>query len=107
MSFLVVGALALAVALLELSAGPHFSVGDAQPHLVLLLGVIVTITGGARIGLPWAFVGGIALDVLAGRPLGTTAFALILPIAVAGLVSASVARIRLVAAIALVPICSA
>jgi rod shape-determining protein MreD len=107
MSLLVVALVALAAALLELSVGPHFAVADAHPHLVLVLGAVATIAIGPRIGLTWAFVGGIALDVLAGRPLGATAFALIVVTGAVGLVAPSIARIRLVAAIGLVPICSA
>ena len=41
-------------------------------------GVVVTIAVGLEAGLVWAFVGGLALDVLAHRPLGSTAFALLL-----------------------------
>jgi rod shape-determining protein MreD len=107
MSILTAALLALAAALVELSAGPHFGIADAHPHLVLVLGVIATRTIGPQIGLAWAFVGGIAIDVLAGRPLGVTAFALTIVIGAAGLVAPSAVRVRLPAAIALVPICSA
>ncbi|TMC64217.1 MAG: rod shape-determining protein MreD, partial [Chloroflexi bacterium] len=68
---------ALGVAVLELSVAPRFSISDAHPHLVLVLGVIATIAIGGETGLVWAFVGGIALDVLTGRPLGATAFVLL------------------------------
>ena len=107
MTILAVALVALAAALVELSVGPHFGVADAHPHLVLVLGVIATRTIGTQVGLAWAFVGGIALDVLAGRPLGATAFALIVVTGAAGLVPPSAVRFRLPAAIALVPLCSA
>jgi rod shape-determining protein MreD len=107
MTILAVALVALAAALVELSVGPHFGVADAHPHLVLVLGVIAARTIGPQIGLTWAFVGGIAVDVLGGRPLGATAFALIVVIGPAGLVAPSAVRVRLPAAIALVPLCSA
>ena len=66
------------VALVELTVGPYLRVGGAQPHLVLVVGIIVTVAMGLETGLVWAFIGGSALDVLAQRPLGSTAFALLL-----------------------------
>ncbi len=97
---------ALAAALLELSVEPHFSVGDARPHLVLALGVIATIAIGPATGLAWAFAGGLALDVLAGRPLGATAFTLLVVLAGAGLGARVPSRLKPLAAIGLVAICS-
>ncbi len=48
------------------------------PHPVLVLGVIWAIAGGLEAGLAWAFVGGLALDILGQRPLGSSAFALLM-----------------------------
>jgi len=98
---------ALAAALLELSVAPHFSLDGAHSHVVLVLGVIVTTVISRRAGLAWAFSGGLALDVLAGRPIGSTAFALVVVLGGAGLIVRSAPRFRLFATIALVPICSA
>lgn len=44
--------------------------GGAAPHLVLILGVVWTVAAGVESGLVWAVAGGLALDVLAQRPLG-------------------------------------
>jgi rod shape-determining protein MreD len=66
------------MALMELTVGPYLRFGLAEPHLVLILGIVVTIAIGLEAGLVWAFVGGLTLDVLAQRPLGSTAFALLL-----------------------------
>ena len=45
--------------------GPRtFGSEGSQPHLVLVLGIIVTVAIGLDAGLVWAFVGGLALDVL-------------------------------------------
>jgi rod shape-determining protein MreD len=106
MTIVAVALVALAAALVELSVGPHLGVADAHPHLVLVLGIIATRTIGPRVGLTWAFFGGLAIDVLAGRPIGVTAFALIVVSGVV-LLAPSAVRIRLPAAIALVPLCSA
>ena len=77
MTLLLAAVGAVVTALLELTVGPYLRIGDAQPHLVLVLGVVVTIAVGLEAGLVWAFVGGLALDVLAQRPLGSSAFALL------------------------------
>ena len=65
------------MALLELTAGPYLRVGAAQPHLVLVVGIVVTVAVGLESGLVWGFLGGLVLDVLAERPLGSTSFALL------------------------------
>ena len=78
MTLLLAAVGATAAALLELTVGPYLRIGTAQPHLVLVLGIVVTVAIGLEAGLVWAFVGGLVLDVLAQRPLGSTAFALLL-----------------------------
>ena len=78
MTLLLAAVGATVTALLELTVGPYLRVGTAQPHLVLVFGIVVTVAIGLEAGLVWAFVGGLVLDVLAQRPLGSTAFALLL-----------------------------
>lgn len=102
MTLLLAAVGAVVTALLELTVGPHIRIGDAQPHPVLVLGVIVTIAVGLESGLVWAFVGGLALDVLAQRPLGSTAFALLLCVGGAWLLGRSLARLRPIVPIAAV-----
>lgn len=94
MTLLLAAVGAVLTALLELTVGPYLRVGDAVPHLVLVLGVVVTIAVGLEAGLVWAFVGGLALDVLAGRPLGSSAFALLLCVGGASVLARSLARLR-------------
>jgi rod shape-determining protein MreD len=94
MTLLLAAVGATGAALFELSVGPYMRVATTQPHLVLVLGVILTIGLGLEAGLAWGFVGGIALDVLAQRPLGSTAFALLLCIGGAFVLSRLVARLR-------------
>lgn len=94
MTLLLAAVGATVTALLELSVGPYLRVATSQPHLVLVLGVIVTIAIGFEAGLAWGFIGGLVLDVLAQRPLGSTAFALLLSVAGAYLLARLVARLR-------------
>jgi rod shape-determining protein MreD len=88
---------AVVAALFELTIFDHLRIGGAQAHPVLVLGVIWTIAIGIEGGLACAFVGGLALDVLAQRPLGSSAFALLVAIGAAGIVAASLGRLRLFA----------
>ena len=78
MTLLLAAVGATMMALLELTAGPYMRIGAAQPHLVLVVGIVVTVAVGLESGLVWSFVGGLVLDVLAERPLGSTSFALLL-----------------------------
>lgn len=71
---------ATVAALLELTIVPYLRVGDAFPHLVLVLGIVWVVAAGFESGLAWAFTGGLVLDALAGRPIGSTALALLLSI---------------------------
>ena len=78
MTLLLAAVGATVMALLELTVGPYLRLGLAEPHLVLVLGIVITVAVGLEAGLAWAFIGGLVLDVLAQRPLGSTAFALLL-----------------------------
>jgi rod shape-determining protein MreD len=94
MTLLLAAVGATVAALFELTVAPYLRVGDALPHLVLVLGIIVTIAVGLEAGLVWAFVGGLALDVLAQRPLGSTAFALLLCMGGASILGHLFSRVR-------------
>lgn len=97
---------AVTAALLELTLGTYLHIGTAVPHLVLVFGVIWTVTAGLESGLTWAFLGGIALDVLAPRPLGASAFALIFAVGIAAAIGGLFGRARLFAPILATLICS-
>lgn len=97
---------AVTAALLEFTLGTYLKVGTAVPHLVLVFGVIWTVTSGIERGLTWAFLGGIALDVLAPRPLGGSAFALIVAVGIAAAFGALFGRARPFAPILATFICS-
>jgi rod shape-determining protein MreD len=99
MTLLVAAIAATVAAMLESTITQYLRVGDAQPHLVFVLAVVWTVAVGLDSGLVWAFVGGIALDTLAQRPLGTTAFALLVVVGATSLIARPLARIRPVVAI--------
>jgi len=94
MTLLLAAVGAVVTALIELTVTSYLRIGTAQPHPVLVLGIVVAIAVGVETGLAWAFVGGIALDVLAERPLGSTAFALLLCVGGASLLARSLSRLR-------------
>ena len=94
MTLLLAAVGAVVTALIELTVTPYVLIGTAHPHPVLVLGVILAIAVGLEAGLAWAFVGGLALDILAQRPLGSTAFALLVCIGGASVLARSLARLR-------------
>ena len=106
MRYLLAAVGATAAALVELSLVPYLGVGGAHPHPVLVFGVIWTIAIGLESGLVWAFVGGIALDSLATRPLGISSLSLLLSLGGASLIGRSFVRIRPLAPIISIPVLS-
>jgi rod shape-determining protein MreD len=97
MQLIIAAALAVVAALAEFTVVRYMVIGDAIPHLPLVFGVVWVIAGGLEAGLVWAFVGGLALDVLGQRPLGSSAFALLVAVGVASLIGGALGRIRIVA----------
>jgi len=94
MTLLLAAVGAVVTALVELTVVPYLRIGSAHPHPVLVLAVIVTIAIGVEAGLVWAFVGGLALDVLAHRPLGSSAFALLIAVGGTALLARGLAQLR-------------
>jgi rod shape-determining protein MreD len=97
MQLVLAAALSVVAALAEFTIVPYLKVGDAVPHPTLVLGVVWVIAGGLEAGLTWAFVGGIALDILGQRPLGSSAFSLLVAIGLASVIASFLGRIRIVA----------
>jgi rod shape-determining protein MreD len=93
---------AMAAGLLELTVVPYLRIGNATPHPVLVLGIVWVVAAGFESGLAWAFAGGLLLDLLAERPIGTTAFALLLSIGGASVLARLLVRLRPLAPIPLV-----
>ncbi len=97
MQFVIAAALAVVTALAEFTIAPYLKIGDAVLQPVLVFGVIWTIAGGLEAGLVWAFVGGLALDILGQRPLGSSAFAMLVAIGLASVIGGLLRRVRLIA----------
>jgi rod shape-determining protein MreD len=85
---------AVVAALFDTTIAPYLQIGGAQPDLVLVLAVIWTVVVGLEGGLVWAFVGGLLIDLLAPRPFGSTAFALLLSVGAAAVYARVVVRGR-------------
>jgi rod shape-determining protein MreD len=106
MSLLFAAIGATVTALVEVTLAPYIAVAGVTPHPVLVGGVIWTIAAGIDRGITWAFVGGLVLDSLIGRPLGVSAFALLVSVGGAALIAQPFPRLRLVAPVVAVPILS-
>jgi rod shape-determining protein MreD len=78
-------ALPLAAALLQSAVVPFISVGGARPNLPFLVAGSWSLAAGASEAVWWAFIGGLAADLLSGGPLGAFAVASLPPIAAIGL----------------------
>jgi rod shape-determining protein MreD len=69
--------LLFAAALVQSSMLVRVEVGNVKPDLVLLLVLVGTLIFGGPRGIVWAFIGGIALDLFSGGPMGSSSLALI------------------------------
>ena len=78
-------ALPLAAALLQSAVVPFISVGGARPNLPFLVAGSWSLAAGAGEAVWWAFIGGLAADLLSGGPLGAFAVASLPPVAAIGL----------------------
>jgi rod shape-determining protein MreD len=59
-----------------------------------VVGIVVTVAVGLEAGLVWAFVGGLVLDVIVDRPLGSTSFALLLCVGATAVLARVLTRFR-------------
>lgn len=94
------------VAVLEIGLDRFIAIGSAHPHPVLVLGVVWTIVVGIDSGIVWAFIGGVVLDVLTGRPFGASSIALLLAVGGAYVFSRSLFRLRALAPVIATPVLS-
>ncbi|HEY8731301.1 MAG TPA: rod shape-determining protein MreD [Candidatus Limnocylindria bacterium] len=78
-------ALPLAAALLQSAVVPFISIGGARPNLPFLVAGSWSLAAGAGEAVWWAFIGGLAADLLSGGPLGAFAVASLPPVAAIGL----------------------
>jgi rod shape-determining protein MreD len=75
----------LAAALLQGAVAGLITVGGAFPNLPVLVAASWAVAAGAGEALWWAFVGGLAMDVLSAGPLGAFTVAFLPGTLVAGL----------------------
>jgi rod shape-determining protein MreD len=94
LTFAAVGAIIAAV--LESTLVRHVELGSAYLQLVLILAVLWTTIADVDGGLVVAFVGGVTLDALVARPIGSTAFVTLLAVGLAYLMARPLARFRLI-----------
>lgn len=78
-------AVPLLAALLQGSVAPLVAIGGARPNLIVLAAGSWSVAAGAREAVWWAFVGGVAADLLSGGPLGAQALAALPAVAAIGL----------------------
>lgn len=86
---------AVVAALLQASLTPYISIGNAAPDLILVVVLLWVSFGGLDGAMVAAFVGGITVDALMARPLGSTSFVLLLATGAATLISRTGARSRI------------
>lgn len=65
-------------ALFEAIVASRFHVAGVQLQLVLVLAIVLTVAFRVESGMAWAFVGGLFMDLLMVRPLGSTVFGLLI-----------------------------
>src|SRR5207302_4863991 len=75
----------LSAALLQGTVAPLIAIGGARPLLPILVAGSWAVAAGAREAVWWAFLGGLASDLLSGGPLGAFACASLPPVAAVGL----------------------
>ena len=93
---------AVVAAVLQLTIVPYLGVAGAYPDLVLVVAVIATFTWSIEAGITIAFVGGLMIDLLAPRPVGLTAFTLLVSVGLAAALGRLIPRGRIIVPIAAV-----
>lgn len=89
-------------ALLQSSFLPHLFRGGLKPDLVVMLVISWGLLRGVKEGLLWAFIGGLALDLLSATPLGFSALLLTLLILLTSLGQKSVYRANILFPLAII-----
>src|SRR5438093_1626036 len=105
MSLPLAAAGAIVLALLELSVTPYLKIAGLKPDLLLIAVTAIASFYGLERAIGWAFVGGLMLDVLSAgpyRPLGATAFTLLLVAGLAAAMTRALPSGRIVVTVALV-----
>lgn len=86
--------LLVVVAVIQTSVVPHLAIWGVFADLPLLVVVTWSLLRGAREGVVWGFVAGIAVDSLSGAPFGAATLSLMAAGGLSGLGQATVVRAR-------------
>jgi cell shape-determining protein MreD len=81
-------------ALLELTIASRYQIAGAQLEISLVFAVAVTLVYGFSYGMAWAFVGGLCLDFIALRPLGSSVFDLLVAVGLTAVAEPLLSRSR-------------
>jgi rod shape-determining protein MreD len=103
---LLIGALAVAAALGDVTTPRILQPAFPQPHLVLVFAAVAALTGGTEVALLVAVIAGLAVDTFAFRPMGATAFALLVAVAVLSAISSTTRPHLQLVGVVLVPLVS-
>lgn len=90
---------AIVVALLQATVVPFVELGGARPDLLIVYCVVVALIVGLDHGVAAAFIAGTTLDAIASRPLGSSAFILLLVVGAAAVIGRLLARGRALAVV--------
>jgi rod shape-determining protein MreD len=95
MSLALAALAAVAAALLQASVAPYVTIGDATPDFVLVVVLLWASFGALDGAMVAAFIGGIAVDALLARPMGSSSFVLLLAAGATALLARTGARSRI------------
>jgi rod shape-determining protein MreD len=80
------------VALVQATVIPHLTIWGVYPDLPLLVVVSWSLLRGAREGMVWGFIAGVAVDLFSGAPFGAATLGLLAASLFTGLGQATVYR---------------
>ncbi len=84
------------VAIVQSTAMPRLAIMGVKPDLMLLVVMSWSLLRGGEEGLVWAFIGGLALDILSGAPFGASTLALMAVSFLSGLGEVRIFRTHIV-----------
>lgn len=96
----------LLAAVIQSSVLPHVAILGVKADLVLLLVIAWSIRHGVEEGLIWAFIGGIAIDVLSAAPFGVSILAFGCAALLAGSFGPGMRKASVLLPLALTPLAS-